>query len=65
MKYPFGTTGYFSYEGKEYPCVVVQHINRNMILLWIQGSILRVRHQPLSASLKEFRPCKTASEWRL
>jgi hypothetical protein len=64
VRYPFGTVGYYTHKGKEYPCVVVGLRDEGGYDLYHQGGLIfPARNQPLFARQSEFRPATTAARW--
>ncbi len=62
--YPFGTVGYYTHNGKDYPCVVVGLREEGGYSLYHQGDLIfPARNQPLFAKRSEFRPASTAARW--
>ena len=61
--YAFGTVGYFSHKGRDYPCVVVDLSDDGLGLYHQGGLIFPERNLPLTASPSEFRPDPRAAKW--
>lgn len=62
--YPFGTVGYFTHRGREYPCVVVGLEDNGGLRLFHQdGLIFPERNLPLYAEPDEFRADPSAAKW--
>jgi hypothetical protein len=63
-RYPFGTVGYFTHRGNDYPCVIVGLRENGAYDLYHQGGLIfPERNLPLYAEESEFRPDPRAARW--
>jgi hypothetical protein len=63
-QYAFGTVGYFTHRGNEYPCVIVGLRENGAYDLYHQGGLIfPERNLPLNAEGSEFRPDPGAARW--
>lgn len=63
-RYPFGTVGYFTHHGEDYPCAIVGLRENGGYDLYHQGGLIfPERNLPLYAEAWEFRPDPKAAGW--